>query len=54
MEIIEIQKLIDALHQSSIDELEYQTEDIKLRLKRNGKKMFSILKGKSRKLNLFQ
>ncbi|MFK4469723.1 acetyl-CoA carboxylase biotin carboxyl carrier protein [Bacillus sp. RC252] len=53
MEIIEIQKLIDALHQSSIDELEYQTEDIKLRLKRNGKKNVQYIETEKKNVESF-
>jgi acetyl-CoA carboxylase biotin carboxyl carrier protein len=53
MEIIEIQKLIDAIHQSSIDELEYQTEEVKLRLKRNGKKNVQYIETEKKKVESF-
>ncbi|MBY0595868.1 acetyl-CoA carboxylase biotin carboxyl carrier protein [Bacillus bingmayongensis] len=53
MEITEIQKLIDALHQSSIDELEYQTEDVKLRLKRNRKKNTQYVETEKKKVESF-
>ncbi|PEW83756.1 acetyl-CoA carboxylase, biotin carboxyl carrier protein [Bacillus cereus] len=53
MEIIEIQKLIDALHRSSIDELEYQTEEVKLRLKRNGKKYVQYIETEKKKVESF-